>query len=498
MRPSRTVSKPGQKAAIGLVARDRAADVQHPGNHVGRSDPCAENLEIPHHLDTGVRGYGRYQPACPDPSRCKRAQQVTGNNAPRGIGDHRPVGVAIGRHYGVKPVVGDPARQHGLRRGVQRFGIDRNEPVRAAKRNRIGPQCRKNRADDVAGGGAVFIDTDPQAGQRARTEVIGVARCIKPERFEALARAGDAARGGTAYVSLEPCCVAGKTGPCTEALGAAGVARVVYAARDPNPDVAGAGARALGAAGIQVDGPVLPEEGATLLTQFEAALGRDRPWVIAKWAMTLDGAIAPRQGVGGRITGNRASRHTHLLRAHVDAIAVGIGTVQADDPALTCRLASGLPEGREAPTRVVFDPQLVVPARARLVQDAREVPTLVFSRPDVDPGRVQVLADAGVDVVRVPPVEGGIDLAAACRLLHARGVRRLLVEGGSTIHGAMLEAGLVDQITAWVAPRIFGGTDAVPAVRGTSVEDAAGALVLDAPVWKRVGDDLLLQGYVPT
>lgn len=313
----------------------------------------------------------------------------------------------------------------------------------------------------------------------------------------ALALAGERARGTTAYVSLEPCCHSGKTGPCTDALIQAGVARVVYGAVDPNPEVAGQGAARLAAAGITVEGPVLPEEAGELLTHFRAAMARERPWVVAKWAMSLDGSIAPRPGMGGAITGQRAKRHTHELRGHVDAVAVGIGTVLADDPDLTCRLATGVPDGRAQPLRVVLDSSLRIPLASNLVKSAGAVPVLVYAAEGALGSRRTALERAGVRVEQLPATPAGVDVQEVMRSLRGLGVKRMLVEGGSRLHGTLLRRGLVDQVTAWVAPRVLGGSQAVAAVRGTGIEAADEALVLGDPMWRKVGDDLLLQGYVP-
>lgn len=314
---------------------------------------------------------------------------------------------------------------------------------------------------------------------------------------EALAIAGERARGTTAYVSLEPCSHQGKTGPCADALIDAGVARVVYGATDPNPQVAGQGAARLAAAGIEVHGPTLPDEADVLLTRFRSALALDRPWVVAKWAMSLDGAIAPRTGVGGQITGQRAKRQTHELRGRCDAVAVGIGTVLTDDPDLTCRLASGPPDGRPQPLRVVLDSSLRVPLSSQLVQNAGAVPVLIYAAEGALGSRRTALERAGVRVEQVPTTAAGVDVEVVLRSLKGHGVERLLVEGGALLTGTLIRRGLVDQVTAWVAPRILGGADAISALRATGIESAEKALVLEDTMWRKVGDDLQLQGYVP-
>jgi diaminohydroxyphosphoribosylaminopyrimidine deaminase/5-amino-6-(5-phosphoribosylamino)uracil reductase len=316
----------------------------------------------------------------------------------------------------------------------------------------------------------------------------------------ALALAGPAARGATAYVSLAPCGVRGKTPACAAALVKAGVRRVVYGAADPSPREGGAGVEALRAAGVQVEEArgAVHEAALALRARFDRALTRRRPWVALKWAMSLDGAIAARVGAGGQIGGVRARRLTHDWRAHADAVAVGVGTVLADDPRLTCRLEDGLPDGRSQPARVVFDSTLRLPVRSRLVQGTDEAAVLVLTAAGADRLRREALREQGCTVMEVPGEGGRVDLGAALEMLHERGVGRLLVEGGARLHGALLRAGLADQVSAFVAPRLLGGDEALGAVRGTGIEDARRALVLDEVAWRRVGDDLLLQGYLPS
>lgn len=309
----------------------------------------------------------------------------------------------------------------------------------------------------------------------------------------ALEKARGEARGATAYVSLEPCSRVLKTGACTVALARAGVRRVVYAVRDPN--MAEEGLEGLRRAGIDVEGPVLEDEGAPLLEPFLRARALERPWVVLKWAMSLDGRIAPARGRSGRISGDEARTFVHDLRAHCDAVAVGVETVCVDDPRLTCRLEGGLPHGRGQPRRVVFDTGLRTPVAVRLVEDAPEVPVLFVCARD-DPVRRSALEARGAEIVVVPAAEGGVDLVGALEALYARGVRRLLVEGGARIHGALLAAGLADQVAVIVAPFVLGGSGAPAAVTGTQVADMEGALCLEHVARRCLGDDLLVQGYV--
>lgn len=305
---------------------------------------------------------------------------------------------------------------------------------------------------------------------------------------EALARAGEAARGATAYVSLEPCCHHGRTPPCTDALTAAGVARVVAAVEDPDPRVAGQGLERLRAAGVAVTAPCLGEAAAALNAGFFLRVREGRPLVTWKTATSLDARIATHGGESQWITGEPARALGHRLRAEHDAILVGVGTALADDPMLTCRLP-GL-EGR-SPVRVVMDGHLRLPLTAKLVATAREVPTwLVALEHDNDSARLAAYREAGVEVLCVPAdAEGNPDLHAALRALGERGLTRVMVEGGSHLAAALLRAGLVDRIAWFRAPVLIGG-DGLPAAQAFGIDRLA-----DAPRWRLldaavVGDDL--------
>lgn len=266
----------------------------------------------------------------------------------------------------------------------------------------------------------------------------------------ALAQAGARARGATAYVSLEPCNHTGRTGPCTEALIAAGIARVVYAAADPNPTAAG-GARRLTEAGLDVASGVLAEEAAYRNAPFffeasGAARRAGRPFVTLKLALSIDGAIVDASRQPGWLTGEEARAAVHRLRAEADAIAVGIGTAVADDPALTVRVGS---TPRTPPLRVVFDRGARLPLASQLVRTARELPVLVLTNGSA-PAAEAALAEAGVHTLAVPSTRD------ALHALGTRGVRHLLVEGGALLGSALLDAGLVDRLVIFQAPVILG------------------------------------------
>jgi diaminohydroxyphosphoribosylaminopyrimidine deaminase/5-amino-6-(5-phosphoribosylamino)uracil reductase len=303
----------------------------------------------------------------------------------------------------------------------------------------------------------------------------------------ALAMAGTAARGATVYVTLEPCCHHGRTPPCTDALIAAGVARVVIASRDVDPRVNGNGANRLRAAGIDVAEGVLTAEADDINAGFFSRIRAGRPLVTLKSATTLDGRIATGAGESQWITGAEARRAGHALRARHDAILAGIGTVLADDPDLTCRI----PGMRAVPlVRVVADSRLRTPLTHRLVVTARETPTWILARNGADAVRRRALADRGVTLLDVPGGQGGVDLKRALEALAERGITRLLVEGGGQLAASLLRAGLVDQLAWFHAPAVMGG-DGVPSAAAFGI-----ARLADMPRFVRhstlaLGPDLL-------
>lgn len=299
----------------------------------------------------------------------------------------------------------------------------------------------------------------------------------------ALRAAGDAARGATVYVSLEPCNHTGQTPPCTEALMAAGVRRVVFAVHDPNPVAAG-GAERLRAAGIEVSGGVESIAATELNAPFLfAARGATRPFVTLKLAMSIDGAIVDATRQRGWLTGPEARVAVHALRARADAIGVGIGTALGDDPALTVREA---PAPRVPPIRIVFDRRARLPLDSVLVQTAREVPVVVVAgEPNAaQRARETDLAAAGVNTVHAP------DLGAALHAIRELGVRHLVVEGGATIGSALVANGLVDRLITFQAPVILGA-DALPAFAALPARTASTAPRLRVISREVLGADLM-------
>ncbi len=272
---------------------------------------------------------------------------------------------------------------------------------------------------------------------------------------EALRRAGEAARGATLYVTLEPCSHFGKTPPCTDAVIAAGIARVVSAIEDPNPEVAGEGHAKLRAAGIKVDIGIGAAEAAHDHAGHFRRVRDRRPNVILKLAVSADDKIAAAGHKPVAITGDAARARVHLLRAQSDAILVGIGTVLADDPQLTCRLP-GMAD--RSPVRLVLDPALRIPGDSQLVRSARETPLWVVASELADAPAAARLGAAGALVIRIPPgASPGLDLPAVLRALSERGITRLLVEGGSRVASAFVAGGLVDEMWLLRGPEAIGG-----------------------------------------
>ncbi|HEY2132161.1 MAG TPA: bifunctional diaminohydroxyphosphoribosylaminopyrimidine deaminase/5-amino-6-(5-phosphoribosylamino)uracil reductase RibD [Acetobacteraceae bacterium] len=306
---------------------------------------------------------------------------------------------------------------------------------------------------------------------------------------QALAMAGEAARGATAYVTLEPCCHTGRTPPCTDALIAAGIARVVVAVRDPDARVNGEGTAALRAAGIAVEEGVLTAEAEEVNAGFFSRIRRGRPLVTLKLATTLDGRIATKSGESQWLTGEPARRAAHMLRGRHDAVMVGVGTVLADDPDLTCRLPGFKPVPM---VRVVADSHLRIGLTSRLVATARQSPTWIVARDGADPNRRRALAEIGVTLIEVAGGEAGVDIARALTVLAERGITRLLVEGGGQMTASLLRADLVDRVAWFHAPAVMGG-DGWPAAQSFGLRHLA-----DMPRFVRhaatpVGADMLTE-----
>jgi diaminohydroxyphosphoribosylaminopyrimidine deaminase/5-amino-6-(5-phosphoribosylamino)uracil reductase len=308
----------------------------------------------------------------------------------------------------------------------------------------------------------------------------------------ALRMAGERAHGATLYVTLEPCCHHGRTPPCTDAIIAAGVAEVRYAIDDPNPEVSGQGRRALEEAGVAVHAGEGAEEARRVNEAYLKRQASGLPFVIAKFAASLDGRIAAASGDSRWVSGPETREWAHRQRARIDAILVGSSTVVVDDPLLTAR--PGEVETERQPLRVVVDSRGRTPPMSRVLGGpARTLVATLETSPE--PWRASLRA-AGADVVTLPAGEGGsVDLEALLRELAARDVLSLLVEGGGIILGAFFDGGLVDKVHAVLAPMIIGADDAPAAVAGRGAYRMADALRLRDITVDRLGEDILVIGY---
>ena len=313
--------------------------------------------------------------------------------------------------------------------------------------------------------------------------------------INALAEAGDLAAGATAYVTLEPCCHHGKTPPCTQSLVRAGVARVVVAIQDPFPQVDGGGMRELNAAGVQCDIGVQVAPANWLLAPYRKLISTGRPWIIAKWAMTLDGKLATRSGDSKWISSEASRAVVHQLRGRVDAVTVGSGTARADDPLLTARPLDRTDLKRFA-TRIVVDSTASLPIESHLVETARDVPVLVATAADAPADACGRLTAAGVEVFSCSGTTHDQRLAALLDELGNRRMTNVLVEGGSRLLGTLFEMRAVDEVHVFIAPKLSGGTAAPSPIGGAGVERMASALKLADIAIEELEGDVYVHGRI--
>jgi diaminohydroxyphosphoribosylaminopyrimidine deaminase/5-amino-6-(5-phosphoribosylamino)uracil reductase len=311
--------------------------------------------------------------------------------------------------------------------------------------------------------------------------------------IEALKDAGGEAHGATIYVTLEPCCHHGKTPPCTRALIEAGISKVVMAMEDPNPLVAGKGRTQLEEAGIAVESGLLAAPARKLNEWFIKFVTTGLPFFIAKAAMTLDGKIATREGDSRWITGTEAREYVHWLRAGVDAVMVGSGTVEADDPMLTTRTASG--NGRDA-VRIIVDGDARVSPASKVFKVHSTAPALVAVKTTAPSDRKAAFRNVGAELIEIAPKNDKIDMEQLARSLGKRNIASVLIEGGGGLLAASFAAGIVDKALFFVAPKIFGGRDAPTAVEGLGVGKVGEAIGLKNLSTRLIGDDVLIEGYV--
>lgn len=308
----------------------------------------------------------------------------------------------------------------------------------------------------------------------------------------ALQQAAERARGADVYVTLEPCSHQGRTGPCADALVAAGVKRVFIGLQDPNPQVAGRGVEKLRQAGIEVMLGVAQEQCRRLIAPFARVITSGLPYTIYKAAMTLDGKTATASGDSQWISGPESRLRVQQLRDRVEAIMVGVGTVLADDPLLNTRLPDGA--GRD-PLRVVVDSHLRMPVAARMLQQESSAGTLIATTV-TDGKKVAALRQAGAEVLVCPAVERQVSLPFLWQELGKRAVQRLLLEGGARLAGSALKVGLIDQMMIFVAPKLIGGTADFGIFAGEGCQKLANAVPLVDLRYESVGDDILMTGEV--
>ncbi len=353
------------------------------------------------------------------------------------------------------------------------------------------------RALELATKGAGQVSPGPLVGCVITTsvgEVIGegfyIYEAVKHAETLALKQAGGRARGATAYVSLEPHAHFGKTPPCTDALIASGIKRLVAPIEDPNPKVSGRGFDHLRSAGLDVNSGLLAREAKQVNEKYFHFVKTGRPFVHLKLATSLDGKIATRTGDSRWITGKESRVRAHKLRHEYDVILIGAGTALADNPLLTDRSGKSR---RRLLTRVVLDESLQTDPESQLVQTANEAPVLIFTGESLETRKAEVLQSRGVDIVRSS--FKGRNLLAVMEELGKRSFQSVLVEGGATVAGNLIDAGLVNKVTFFLAPMIIGGRDAPSAIGGQGAERLIDALdLVDVEVVQR-GRDFEITGY---
>jgi diaminohydroxyphosphoribosylaminopyrimidine deaminase/5-amino-6-(5-phosphoribosylamino)uracil reductase len=363
------------------------------------------------------------------------------------------------------------------------------------------PEKAMERAIELARRGTGLVEPNPPVGAVIVDDQLRLVAEGWHERFGgphaevvAIERAGPGARGATLFVTLEPCCHFGKTPPCVDAIIAAGLRRVVAGMTDPFPEVAGRGIEGLLTAGLDVEVGLLEGEVRRLTQPFSKLVTAGRPWVHAKWAMTLDGRTASHTGASKWISNESSRAIVHKLRGRMDAILTGIGTVLADDPLLTAR-----PPGPRVATRVVFDSRARIPFDSQLVRTASAAPLLVVCGPDAPPEAVAQLRGMGVEVIECSGAQcapGGIrpDPAAILSELGRRQMTNVLVEGGSELLGTFFDCRIIDEVHVFVAPKFLGGAGARSALAGAGRTVPPDLSDLDAPEIEVVDGDIYFHG----
>ena len=307
---------------------------------------------------------------------------------------------------------------------------------------------------------------------------------------EALAVCTEEPKGASIYVTLEPCCHYGKQPPCVNAILEAGIRRVIIGSSDPNPLVAGKGIRILKDHGIEVTENILKEECDKLNEAFFYYIQNKKPYVVMKYAMTMDGKIAAYTGESKWVTGEAARIHVQEQRLKYTGIMVGVGTVLADDPMLTCRL-----ENSRNPVRIICDSHLRTPLTSKIVRTAETIPTILASS-SKDQQKIKNYEELGCQVLYVPEKNGHIDLNRLMELLGAAKIDSILLEGGGSLNWSALESGIVQKVQTYIAPKLFGGEEAKTPVEGKGFPDPASAVLLKNSEIIRLGNDFLIESEV--
>ncbi len=329
--------------------------------------------------------------------------------------------------------------------------------------------------------------------------VVGQGYTQPPGSFHAevsaLKQAGEQARGGVMYVTLEPCCHYGRTPPCTRAIIAAGIIEIHLAMLDPNPLVLGRGRDELEREGIKTYVGEHEEEAKEINEAYTKFITTGMPFVTAKFAASLDGKIATRTGDSKWISGEGARSYVHGLRHTTDAIVAGVNTILVDDPRLTARCSCGRGGiARKQPLRVIVDGKGRTPLTARVFSEPGK--TLLALGRLVKPEEAAAFAQVGTEILELPSEEGPVDLGKLLKVLGSREIASVLVEGGETLFGSLFDRGLVDKVIAFITPIIIGGKEAKTAVGGKGVDKVIDSLRLERVKVKKFGEDLMVSGYI--
>lgn len=371
-----------------------------------------------------------------------------------------------------------------------------------ATRQFSSPEAVMQRALELARLGEGYVEPNPAVGSVIiddQLHLLGEGyhqQCGGPHaEIHALKMAGDRAAGATVYVTLEPCCHHGKTGPCSQALIQAGVKKVIIAMRDPAPHVDGGGISELQEAGIDVEVGLMEAEAQKLVRPFVKRVTQGLPWIHAKWAMTLDGKIASRSGHSQWISNDRSRELVHQLRGRMDGIMVGYQTVEADNPLLTAR-----PAGRRIPSRIVVDSLARLSPESQLVQTIDEAPVMVVAHLSAPPENIRRLERAGVEVLLTAGAteteSTRPDLRTCLLELGRREMTNLLIEGGGELLGSCFDARLIDEVHVFIAPKIAGGLNAITPVGGAGLEQIPSFENVTEAQVQQLGSDFYIRGWL--